>query len=389
MQDSSTRQYLIQLVKSAVSDSAPDNPPRDIDWEDLFDYARIHRIIHLVYWGLNKLPFSVVSKIPQWNTYIMAFKMQVVDDANRTNETSLIHSVLAANEIPHMFLKGSVTRYMYPDTSLRIMRDIDVLYGGVSDKQLIKLMEDSGYSFTDSSYKEIVMSKPDINIKVEFQKQLIDSGYEDWNNYLNKVWKKSKESSDCSYIMNHQMFLLYHIIHMAKHFINGGIGINHIIDLWLIKNNYTDINRKKLYRRLKKLGLFDFYKYFSLLAYKWFENRELSKEANGTVNILENYIFASGAFGNTKQQAVNEMVLHGATKSTIRSKVFPGKHKLANYYGNAVIKYPLLRPWFWIRLNFERVFINRGSVSRGINTVSAISTRQINATKDLFERLGL
>jgi len=387
MINTTTKDYIIELLRSAVKDTTPNNPPDDLNMEDLFLYARKHRILHVVFYALNKLPFSVVSNIPQWNTYIMSYKMQLVDDANRSNETALIHTLLSNHSIPHIFLKGSVTRYMYPDTVLRIMSDIDILYKGIGEKELIKLVVNSGFDYVSHSYKEVVFNKPAINIKLEFQKQLMDAGYPKWNAYLSKVWSKSKEASGSSYTMPSDMFLIYHIIHMAKHFINGGIGFNHICDLYLIRNTYTDIKPKKLRKALKKLDLLDFYNAFVRVCDKWFDEKALSPQDEGTVNILENYILKSGAFGNTKQQAVNELVLAGDTKTSLRRKLFPSKRKLANYYGDKIFKFPVVIPFYWIKLTFTRIF--RFDNKKRANDVHTISVRQINATADLFGRLGL
>lgn len=137
-------------------------------------------------------------------------------------------------------LKGTVIKYLYPDTAMRVMSDVDILYRSQIQKinrqneLLISLMENIGYKVWSREPLEISFYKPlaaiSRNMRIEMQTELIDKGYEVWSDYLKNIWDKLIKKSDHEYVMRDEDFYIYHIIHMAKHFINGGIWNCHILD---------------------------------------------------------------------------------------------------------------------------------------------------------------
>ena len=50
------------------------------------------------------------------------------------------------------------------------------------------------------------------------QPHLIDMGYSEWYEYLQDIWEKCSNDKH-EYKMNLEDFYIYHIIHMAKHFL--------------------------------------------------------------------------------------------------------------------------------------------------------------------------
>lgn len=75
------------------------------------------------------------------------------------------------------------------------------------------------------------------------------------NNFVNPT---KKLLSGSEYKMSKELFLLYHIYHMAKHFIHGGCGIKPFIDLWIIKNK-IGFDGGKAQKMLQESGLLAFY----------------------------------------------------------------------------------------------------------------------------------
>lgn len=386
---SETTSYLLELLKAAVTNTEPSTPSKDVDWDELFIMAENHRIIATLYFALNKLPYDVVSKIPQWNTYTFAYKQQLVDDANKSNEINIIHDALSKKGIDHIFLKGAVTRYMYPETAMRIMNDIDVLYRGSSTEDVESVFAALGYKVLDRGPKDIAFGRESVRVKVEMQTALIDEGYENWYNYLVNVWQECKPSSGHSFIMSKEMFYLYHIIHLAKHTRNGGIGLMHIIDTWMIARAYKDMNWDYVEEELEYLGLYKFHDVTMLLNDYWFDSYEPTDYEMETIEIVSSFIFTTSAFGNKTQQAANDVVAEGDEKISLRKKLFPGKTVIANYYGSKAANRTWLRPWYWLKLNVRRIFRNREKMKSSFRSFSSVSATQIERTKLMFDRLGL
>ena len=56
---------------------------------------------------------------------------------------------------------------------------------------------------------------------------------------LENVWADATPKNGYEYLLelSNEMFYFYHIVHMAKHFINGGCGIKPFLDIIVIENN--------------------------------------------------------------------------------------------------------------------------------------------------------
>lgn len=382
--------YILELLKCAVTEEIPSAPPEDIDWDKVFLIAKTHKITSTLYFGMQKLPKSQQKSIKYFDRYLMSYKKTLVLDANRTYELEVLKAAFEMHDIDHILLKGSVTKYLYPDTSMRVMNDIDILYKGAGFDTINKIFFENGYQIHKREPKEISYFKAANEIKVEMQTQLVDGGYELWFDYLKNIWDKCiPTDSSHEYKMTKEDFYIYHIIHMAKHFKNGGIGIIHVLDVWIILNAYTDMDRNYLNKEFKYLGLELFERNLCLLVKFWFGNFQPDKDTEKTLELLGNYFFRSGAFGRKKQKEINAIVARNDAKVSWRKKIFPDINTMTDYYGSVLKKYPWLIPLYWIRLNFKRIFIDRKELKNNINLMNQISDERIEQTKELMERCGL
>lgn len=382
--------YIIELLRCAVTDQIPSLPPDGIDWDRVFFYARKHKIISTLYFGMQKLPKDIQKDIKYFDKYVLNYKEILVRDANRTYESERITQDFEQNNIDYILLKGSVTKHLYPDTSMRVMSDVDILYRNSNFNQLDKIFREHGFERYKKEPKEVSYLKPELKIKIEMQTQLVDEGYELWFDYLSNIWEKcTKQPDSCRYHMTKEDFYIYHIIHMAKHFINGGIGLVHILDTKIILDAYRDMNWDYLNEQFEQVHLKTFQKYVKLLSAMWFGAYTPSKEELYTLEMMGEYIFANGAFGRQMQKEVNQIAARKNTHASIIRKIFPDKNTLADYYGSVPKKYPFLIPLYWIRLNMKRLFFDRKSIGKHLKTMNNITVHHIETTKDLMTRLGL
>lgn len=379
------KNYIIELLKCAITNTTPSIPNKDLDWDVVFEYAKKHRIIPVLYFSIQKLPDEAKSDISYLSHYELAYKSNLVDDANRENEIHIITKLLSGNNVDYILLKGSVTKHFYPDTSMRMMSDVDILYRNVNSNEVKDLLEGNGYTQTKSTPKDAMYLSSNQLVKIEMQQSLIDGGFTDWLEYLDTIWDRCKRESENEYIMTPEDFYIYHIVHMAKHFINGGIGLRHILDTWVIKNHYQNLDQSYLERIFIELSLDKFEKIISKQCNYWFGS-SIPFDIKA-IDLLSGYIFENGAFGNIAQQSVNEATTDSSFG--IKDKIFPNKQTLASYYGNTINEHPITIPFYWIRLTLERSFKNQNKTKNKIKTISNISEIQKEKTKELFKICGL
>ena len=120
--------YVLCLLKCAVSDEIPPNPPENLDWEVIFKIGKSHKIYSTLFFGLQKLSPSLYSSIPHFEDYATEYRKNLVLDTNRSFEIDIIKKELKKNDIDFVLLKGTVIKYLYPDTAMRVMSDVDILY---------------------------------------------------------------------------------------------------------------------------------------------------------------------------------------------------------------------------------------------------------------------
>ena len=97
--------YIIELLKCAITNTTPSTPDESLDWDVVFNYAKIHRIAPVLYFSIQKLPEDSKVKIANLKQYELAYKANLVDDANRENEISIIKKLLSTNGVYYILLK--------------------------------------------------------------------------------------------------------------------------------------------------------------------------------------------------------------------------------------------------------------------------------------------
>lgn len=383
------RSYIIELLKCAITNQTPSLPAETIHWDYIFNIAKKHKIIPTLYFAIQKLPKSQQQAVKYYNQYLLAYKKTLVLDANRAYEIETLKSDFEKNNLDYIFLKGSITKYLYPDTAMRVMSDIDIFYRGASTKCVDRIFLKNGYKVSHREPKEVSYFKPINKIYIEMQTQLVDEGYENWFHYLSTAWERfQKEDNSHEYKMTREDFYIYHMIHMAKHFINGGIGLTHVMDVWMMMHSYADMDYKYIEEQLNILKLSSFNKNIQMLALQWFGDNKSGGDNVHILTLLEDYIFSSGAFGIKSQQEISAMIRRDDDKISLRKKIFPNRNTMIDYYGSILKKYPWLVPFYWIRLNCKRIVSDRKKIKNNINVMNSISREQIDLTKELMRECG-
>lgn len=380
----------LDLLRCSVTDRQPAVPPPDADWDFIYKIASSQRLTSTLYFGLRKLPKETTENIPHWESYILSYKKALVADANRAFEIQNITTELTKSGIDFIFLKGSVTKYLYPDPAMRPMTDIDALYRGCDFQRLETIFKNQGYLTHTKDPDGISFFKPVNKIKVEMQQMLIDRGYVTWYGYLKDIWEHCalKDGASHEYEISPEYFYLYHIIHMAKHFRKGGLGLNQCMDIYMLQNADFVNNWDFIEKELSHLGLMQFHENLKLLIDFWFHDKKLSANEQQTVDLLLDYILRNGAFGSKVQEEVNQAVQNKKRRPALLSKIFPDYHTMDSYYGGALSRHRFLLPFYWVRLNVKRLIVSRKDFVKLRSSLASVTDTQMEQTRELMQRCG-
>lgn len=363
---------------------------------EVYKLSKAHDVAHLVGDALNKsgvfenLPADLDENERAAIEKIKAkFDEQIFTAVYRYEtinyELEQICKTLEEAKIPFIPLKGSVIRKYYPEPWMRTSCDIDIL---VKEKDADNAAE---YLQTQLQYGVDRKGQHDVsmftasNVHVELHFKLLDSDFKQVKDLID-IWSGDEISllSDSEYQMSKELFLLYHIYHMAKHFVHGGCGLKPFIDLWIIKNK-VGFDEEKAQKMLQESGLLAFFERSTDLVNVWFGN----KEYNEITQEMEDYILQGGVYGTLKQNLAMSQNKKGGKFRHLMSRIFLSYKDMAVYYPS-LKKCPILFPFYQVRRWCRILFCGgRKAAMNEIKVNKNITTEEQERAKKLLEELNL
>ena len=258
-------------------------------------------------------------------------------------ELSRVCELLAKEEIPFIPLKGSVLRKYYPQPWMRTSCDIDILVKKEDHTRAKEaIVKELSYEERETSMHDVTLfSQGGVCLELHFD--LLESDFREVQ-LLKEIWQSNEisQTTPFAYEMSNELFMLFHIYHMAKHFVNGGCGVRPFIDLWIIKHNMP-YDQDKLEKLLSDTDFLPFAKSALLLSDVWFSNGEHT----AMTEEMEDYILSSGVYGTTENRVAIAQSARGGRLKFLLARSFPSFAYMAKRYP-LLHKCPILLPWFYI-----------------------------------------
>ena len=268
---------------------------------------------------------------------------------NINSELRQICTALEEKGIRYMPLKGSIIRSYYPSPEMRTSCDIDILVPVEDvDAAADYLVSELDYTFERRCSHDVSLYSPS-KVHLELHFDLIEDN-ERVAAVLADIWDRASVDG-CRYNMTNEHFTVYHIAHMAEHYVHGGCGVRNFLDLYIAKHKmgYDEAAVEKM---LADCGLDKFAAAAFKLADIWFsqgEHDELTLE-------MQDYVMQAGVYGNLE----NNIAVAQGNKSGIGyalSRIFMPYAKLKRYYP-VLDKYPILFPFYqvvrWVEFIFRK-----------------------------------
>lgn len=246
----------------------------------LYYIAKKHNLVSLMAQAMEKMGFESDSEI--WKRWLKEKNQLIYKSVLMDVEREAIQDFFEENNIWYMLLKGMVIRKYYPAPELREMADNDILFDNKYSKEVYDFMTARGYKSDDynKGYHDEYLKPPAYNF--EMHRQLVSSKERPkWYEYYKDV--KSILINDANgknqFYFSDNDFYVYFIVHTYKHFLNSGMGLRTVLDVYLYLNNLQDkLDFDYIEEQLKKLDAYDFEQTFRSLAFKMFG--EKAKEGN-------------------------------------------------------------------------------------------------------------
>jgi len=303
-----------------------------------------------------------------------------------------LESLFRENGIDYMPLKGMVLKDLYPQSQMRSMGDLDILIRLDQYSSIRKLLLANDFVEGQETDHELIWYKKPY-AQIELHKHLIPSYNDDYYAYFGDGWKLAElTDSPCKYAMSVENEMIYIFTHVAKHYRDGGIGIRHLVDLWVYRRAHPNMDQQHICRELEKLGLKVFYLNVNKTLDACFEDGE---ETEVTTCIVD-WVFGSRVYGSPeKSNEANALRVTKRSRSVTHAKVksawlqmFPVPAVMRKKYP-VLKRAPVLLPVMWVVRWFAAIFHKRENISEQSKRLRAINRKTVTRYQAELNFVGL
>lgn len=376
----------LKILKSALQNTT-EQLSETYSFEQCLDIAKRHQIKAMFYYGLMNCGVSQTeAKLPALFEHVCR---EMAVNETQKYEYSLLTAAFDEQGIDYLPLKGIELKEIYPSPEMRPMGDIDILIKVPQYREIKPIMEKLGFEEGVESNHEFVWRKP--GCMIELHKLLIPSYNKDYFAYYGDGWRLAKKQSGTRYCLSDEDKFIYLFTHFAKHYRDSGIGLRHIIDVWVYLKNYPDLDLDYVLTELKKLQLDEFYKNIVDTLEFWFGD---GKSTDITEFITE-FIFNNGVYGTKHTHILSTALKDKKEKKSIsaikRKKVlnaiFVPYSDMCKLYP-VLEKWPVFFPFYWVPHFFIRVF-QKGRLKNYANDYSLLKEESVSGYEKELHFVGL
>ena len=375
------------LALLRVAFALSDGTPETIDTIDSLAYPPIFRVFkqhdlaHLLNRCVKRAQLNIDAEMQK---KIEALENQAIFRYFRiAEELKNTSAILEKGAIPFMPLKGSVLRELYPEPWMRTSCDIDIHVHEEDVDRAVACLAAAGYQIGERGFHDIAITTP-LGVTLELHYMLVEKSESAYDT-LTHAWDDAtpEEGYRFRYRMTNEMFVLFHIAHMAKHFVDGGCGMRPFVDLWVIKNK-MHYDQEKLAALLAECGLSSFGTAAMALSDAWLAGSEHSP----LTEEMENYIMASGVYGTTENRVAIAQASRGGKFKYLMTRLFPPFERMAQRYP-ALRKCALLLPWFYLVRWFSFLGKDKTGAMNELRHNASVSEDKQARLVSMCEELGL
>lgn len=380
--------FLFDMIRCSLTEDVPPMPD-GMDWEALYRICKFHKIEALAAHGIEKLTEKETIPEEIRKKFEHAWQMETARD---TTQHFALEELLESFEQAGVYclpLKGIFLKHCYPQTDLRMMADLDILFKLEQEKEVEEILLKQGYHCHHrDEHHHIYYRKPFMNIEMHYC--LFEEGNK-FASYFRNPWKRAEAVDGKKYIYQYRWedFYIFVIAHMAKHFENGGSGIRSIVDIWQFEKKWkSQMDWEYVETELSKIGLKDFLHHMEELVQIWFEE----KEGDSFYDQLTELMIGSGVYGTMENYwaqnvaAADKNVRIGQMKIWLSTIFYPYSSMKLQY--KYLEKYPILLPVAWGQRIFRACFRRKGR-AKAVFAEQKTDFSKVRDIQGILDKLGL
>lgn len=343
-------------------------------WEALFDLARIHRVLPMVFDAVSACPAAQTDSALFQKTKREVYRL-ILAQVSKTAAFTELYRGLAEEGLRPVLVKGLVCRSLYPNPDFRDSGDEDLLIGpgqfaACHEAMLRRGMVVSNPHADLQKEYEVPYRKPESPLYIELHRYLFPpeaEAYGAWNDLFDPEQMKTVIFTANAVQMRTPepgTHMLYLICHAYKHFIHSGFGIRQLCDIGLFARAYSrEIDWSWLCDRCRTIraerfaaAIFKIARVHLDIPLDTESWPELWRAMAVDERALLEDLLCAGIYGQSSQSRRHssnmtlDAVADGKKGSSggpgLRNSLFPGRSRLEGRYPY-LKKYPVLLPLAW------------------------------------------
>ncbi len=380
---------IIKIIYSALAEKTVELS-EDFSFAEALPLIEAHRIEALAYYGAVNC--GILADSEPMQKLFSRVCMQVMQSNNQVVEIEKLCKAFEENNIDYLPVKGTLIKSWYKKPELRYMSDADILIKVEQYDKIKPIMLSLGYDEGLESLCELIWNKP-WGLHAELHKSLIPPSDEDFYSYFGTGWEHAKQVAEgkSRYELSDEDHFIFVFAHFTRHYRSGGIGIKHMVDLWVYRQVKNGMDFDYIAAELKKLGLYEFYLNVFKTLKVWFEGQE----SDDITNLITIVIFGSGAYGVHSRALLSDAVKRSRKediKTAKRSKTLwliflPYKYMCLKY--PFLKKVPFLLPVMWVVRGFSAIIFRKENVKKNFDEVKGLNSSEVEEFRMALEFVGL
>lgn len=340
----------------------------NIDEKLLFKVIKSHHLETITYNSLKKYNLSINDEL--YNLYNRSLYRNLMQN----HYFDIIKDEFNKENIKFIPLKGFIIKNIYPKEYFRTMSDIDILVKEKDTKKIKSIMEKLNFDVKNYNRAHHDSYLNNENVLIEIHRTLLTTD----NKYM-KYFKNKNYFKDS---MNKEEFYIYMIIHMTKHFINGGLGIRNFIDIKIYLDKYKNkLDFNYINKCFEDLKLTKFHNEMINIKDLWFEDYKRDEK----IERIEEYILRSGTYGLIKNRAAIKIIKNKNKRYYFR-RIFPSLNEMKGIY-HKLNKYPFLLPYYWVVRIFRAIF--KSDIKEEVTEINKITDKDLYNIEKVLKDVDL
>ncbi|MBQ9756832.1 MAG: nucleotidyltransferase family protein [Clostridia bacterium] len=379
---------LIELIKSVLNEDFTKKISEEICFDNFYSVSKAHGLSGFVACcpeAMQQMPKEIQNK------FRYEFNISVAKETAQDLTVSKFLDKMEEAGIRCLPLKGFYIKNKYPTPALRQMTDTDILIAADKIEKIIPIMESLGMKYDHDTLHEAIFKSS--QLVIELHKELVPSSLGKLYEYYKDGWNRAVLCSGKKFVyeMSPEDTYIFVVTHIAKHYVNGGIGIKHVADIFVMSKEVLD--EEYINAELSKLCLEKFHSTLKNVADMWFSTQKKDSYADETL-AMANFILGSGEFGNVENRIsagfrrteAGKVTLWTKTKKLLR-RVFPALGTMKLLYP-AVNRCGALYPIYAVIRIFDILFNRKKQIRTALMMANA-KQETVDSFAEHCSRMGL